>query len=434
MDDGMSSSNSTSVASRGTVKVKKAVYAVGLYWESVDDPSEAVKTARERASNNNSDFFSVFNSTSTTQIGFGQKSQGHKASMPVLAAHVLKGRKDKVLALFDLEDGSFYILGHREDGINPLLERVLGSRDEALDLFEDAKGQDWDELIAPDSFGWSDTIEIKLADALKGRPPVRLRNVNKSSNIIKFGVLGVIVLVGVLGLQKYNQMVEDQRIQQEWADKMAAAKNAVLPGQKEVKVPAPPWEAKVMGPHFLKNCVEDVKEFPLDIPGWNPTDFACKLVGNTPTVAAVLKRGKLGEAGGPITWIEPYVTTKRYKGVVSPSAAGSNDTVSVQWNIEKLPTIPLDVKTISVGKVKSALLTVMEARMTEVHFSLAADQFYRTLSFDFSTKLDPRDFIDVVSAIPGSVIDEMNFNIDTNTWKIKGKAYEQLPLPTNIKK
>ncbi len=436
MDDTPMSSNSGGVANGvGTVKVKRTTYAIGLYWEGVDDPSSAVKTARERAGN--ADFFCVFNANAKTQIGLGQKAQGHKGSMPVLAPHIVKNRKGNFLALFEVDGGGYYILGVRDDGIDPLLERFVASRTEAEELFEDAKGQDWGELIAPDVFNWPDTVEVKIEDCIKGRPPVRLKDVNRSSNIIKFVALGIIVAAGVVGVQKYNEMSEQQRLQDELAAKLAQAKNAVLPNsQEQIKVPPPPWSNQPMGPYFIKACVDDIMSFPLDIPGWNVTDFQCKVEGGSkiPAVAAILKRGKLGDKGGSITWIEPYITDLPYKVSVTPSAAGSNDTVSAQWNILNVPKIPLDVQTAPVNQVKKALLWAFESRMTEVHYTLSADQFYRTITFDFSSTLDPREFIDLIAAIPGGYIDQIDFNISSNTWKIKGKAYEQLPLPTHVQK
>jgi hypothetical protein len=338
--------------------------------------------------------------------------------------------------LFAVE-GGFYILGVREDGINPMLERFVGSREEAMDIFEDAKADNWDEMIAPNAFGWKDTTEIHIDDCLRGRPPARLKDIKRSGSLVKILGLVLIVVVGIFGFQYWQQLAaeDQQRLQDQMDAIRATTADAILPGQQQkVEIPEAPWVNQTLGSHFLKKCVDDIMEFPLDVPGWKVTSFICDNP-MTPVAAAVLTREALGSGGGPINWIEPYVKTKSYVPTVLQNTTGSNDTISAQWELFNgdAPKVPIDQATMPVSKVKTKLVQIMESRFTPVLTSTSAiGDFYMGLDFSFETNLDPRGYLDVLAAIPGAVIEGVEFDLETNIWKIKGKSYEQLPLPTHV--
>jgi hypothetical protein len=434
---GMAEGGNTSAVpsiSKGVIQVNKRNYAVGLYWEGVEDSSDASSHARERA--DDADFYCVYKAPNKTQVGFANRTQGHKTNMPSLAAHIASGRNGRFLALFAVEDG-FYILGVREDGINPLLERFVSSRDEAMDLFEDAKADNWDEMIAPNAFGWKDTTEIHIDDCLRGRPPIRLKDIKRSGYLVKLILLGTLVATCIFGFQLWQQMDAEQqaRFQAEADALKAAATDAILPGQQQkIEIPEAPWVNRTLGSYFLQKCVSDIMEFPLDIPGWKVNNFICENP-RTPVAAAVLTRKALGNGGGPINWIEPFVKAKSFSPKVLQSSAGSNDTISAQWELFEgnSPKVPIDQVTLPVNVVKTKLVQIMESKFTPVLTTTnAIGDFYRGLDFSFDTNLDPRGYLDVITAIPGSVIESIEFDLDTNIWKIKGKSYEQLPLPTTV--
>lgn len=418
---------------RGTIKVKNTTYAVGLYWEGVEAGSNVAAQARERA--DNADFFCVFAVPNKTQIGYGNRSQDHKGNMPALAAHIAAGRSTRFLAAFQVEDG-YYILGVREDGINPLLERFIASREEAIELYQDAKSEDWDEMLAPDSFGFQDTTEEHIENCLRGRPPVRLKDVKRSKSYAKYLGVAILVVVGIFGFQWYEKIQADAELQAKIQADFEAAANRVLPNQQpKIEIPPVPWENKVLGSQFLKKCVDDVMQFPLDVPGWTVTGFICENA-SSPTAAATLTRAPLGQGGGPVTWIAPFVETKSYKPSIGYSSTGSANLVSAQWGLfngANLPKVPLDQVTIPVNQVRTKLLQIMEARFTPVTLS-ATDmgQFYRSLDFSFETKLNPLGYLDVISAVPGAIIEGVDYSLENNIWKIRGKSYEQLPLPTQV--
>ncbi len=422
----------------GALKIGKTEYAVGLFWDKAQDGTKIDKAAREKAAQINADFYAVRSAT-VTQFGLGERSLGHSANMPSLAAHVANSRTGQFLALFEVP-GGYYILGVRHDGINPQLERYIADRQEATVLFEDFSPLNWDEKFAPESFGWPDTVPLRIEDALIGRPPVRLKEVKRHSSVVKLGAIGLLIGVGILGKVYWDKTQADADFQRSLQEQMEQAKNAVLPNNEpKIEVPRPPWENKVAGAAMLDLCVRQVGKFPLDIPGWNVTGFTCQNPDDPVGVAAFTRYGALGKRGGPVTWIMNFVNPEGYKPSLVTSGNGSSDQVSAQWMLYKAgeaPKYTADQTTISIGKIREALLKLMENRMTTVQFGVPpeANDFYRGTTFEFSTKADPRDYLDIISLIPGVIIDEMTYTLSDKTWKVKGKAYEQLPLPVNAKK
>lgn len=434
-DETRMASSFGSGSTTGVIKVKKTEYAIGLIWETVSDAATAAQTARDRAGN--ADFFCVRSGT-VTQFGLGERKLGHRVNMPSLAAHVAANRAGQFLALFEVANG-YYILAVRHDGINSQLERHIADRHEAVELFEEYSGLDWDEKIAPESFGWPDTTILRLEDCLSGRAPVRLKEVKRKSNVVKLGGLAILVIAGIIGYQVYNKTVadaENARILKEQFDK--ATKN--VPGMKkeEVVVPPPPWERKVAGAPMLNLCVEQILEFPLDIPAWNVTGFTCSNPVDPIAVALISRDKELGDGGGPITWIKNFATPKSYTPELVPDGNGSNNQVSMQWMLYapgKAPKYAADQVVLPVAKVRQNLLSLFEQRMVPIRFgSFSKNDFYAEMSFEFETHFDPRNFLDIIARVPGVVIENVAYTLADNNWKIKGKTYEQLPLPANAKR
>ncbi len=79
-----------------------------------------------------------------------------------------------------------------------------------------------------------------------------------------------------------------------------------------------------------------------------------------------------------------------------------------------------------------AVLLVMESRHTEVSFSPAdSNEFWDGITIEFKTSLSPVSFADVLDAIPGFMLTSLDYQIGDNVYTVKGKAYEQKPLPEN---
>lgn len=411
----------------GVVSVSKREYAVCLAWHGVEQPSKAAAEARQKALD--PDFqanFYCLRKTNTPQFGLGFRTQGHKSNMPSLAAHAAEAKSGSWIGLFEVV-GGYYFLAVRDEAILAESDKFFEDADDARNAFEEFQiGAEWDEAIAPNDFDIPGTRHVKLEDLLDGKPPVRLVEVRSSSNIIRLG-LAVIAVGGlVVGGMMYLNHQEELRLAEEAQQAFIDAQNAIM-GPEPVEIPPMPWEGQRMGAPFVTACVEDILKFPTDIPRWSVKQFFCE----HGTVAAAIDRdGQLGEGGGSLNWISLTVKDFGRGATVIPPAEGSGSLASVQWNIKDTPMIPVDLKTAPVAKMKAALLGQFEERLTPIMFSnVDTTEFWTGFSFHFSTKEDPRGYLDVLGAIPGLIVNSVTYNVDDIEWTIEGKAYEQLPLP-----
>lgn len=414
----------------GVVRILKRDYAVGLIWNAVDQPSKAVTEARQLANSHYQDanFFCVRQS-GTPQIGLGFKIQGHRSGMPSLAAHVAAAKGGNWIGLFEVP-GGYYLIAVRDDGILSECDTFISEEDVARETFETYHSQsDWAESIAPNGFNIPGTTSINIEDILEGRPSVKLKDVKRGSSLVKI-LLGIgFITLFLFGLMFYMERVEEERLYALQEELARQASSVLSQGEEEIVIPAMPWEGKLMGTHFLQKCHEGVMKFPLNLAGWNVSQFICE--GGSVTVT-VNRAGPLGEGGGSINWLSKQVTTDDFKPMVNPSPEGSGQMARVAWSLGSIPYIRVDLETASISKMKKALLQVLEERFTPVRFTEAdSNEFWLGFAFQFETDESPLSFLDVLSALPGVILDRIIYSVEEDVWKIEGKAYEQLPLPEN---
>lgn len=434
----------------GVVKVARRDYAVGLQWNTLQEPSRAVEEARTFAQQPAvaADVFGVRQSANP-QFAVGFRSYGHKANLPSLAAHAARAKGGSWIGLFEVA-GGYYLLGVRDDAIISEFDRFFDDQQAAIQAFESFSYMAWDDIVAPAALKLGQKSTTTLETLLTGKPPVKLQDVKRTSPIVKIVLAlaaGVAIFVGVssyMDAQKQAEIDEQARILAEQAAQ-------IISREPEVEPPPPmPWEGKMHGAKFLEKCVSDIRNFRLSVPGWTVNDFFCEEQGSTGLAAAALDRkGEVGMGGGSLNWIakytaregfEPSLTPKGGQPLIIPPSEGSGTRVSVQWSIDGIDVHPVDIKTIPVGKVRLSMLQIFEDRATAIKFSSASQEsppnpqnwrYWNGLGFDFTTQLDPLAFGDVLSAIPGVLITNVKYSVSTNTWSIKGEAYEQLPLPKN---
>lgn len=413
----------------GVVRVAKRDYAIGLHWNAVEQPTKAAAEARELASSSsfNADYYCV-RAGATPQFGLGFRSQGHKAGMPSLAAHVALAKSGSWIGLFEVA-GGYYLLAVRDDAILSECDRFFSGADEARGTFEDYQGQsDWSESIAPADLDIPGTVPVDIESLLEGKPQVRLREVSRSSNIIRLALAGVAVAGILVGGMFYMNHLEELRLEEEAAANLRNALNAASPDD-QVQIPPMPWEGKKMAVPLVKACVDGVLKFPTDIPRWKVTKIHCD-GGQAAAAAAISRDGGLGNGGGSINWITQQIKDFGHGATVAAPASGSESTVFVGWPLEGVPDIPVDLKTAPLSKMKKVMLEHLEERMVPVTFSDADNnEFWRGFTFRFATKGDPMEFADVIGALPGAMMNSVDYDVEAHEWTLEGKAYEQLPLP-----
>lgn len=445
-DDANGMQDSSSYVMRvGVIRVGKRDYAVGLQWNTLEDPSRAAEEARAYANmpSVSADVFGIRQSSSP-QFAVGFKSYGHKTNMPSLAAHAARAKGGSWLALFEVA-GGYYLLAVREDAIISEFDRFFDDEKAALRAFDEVRYMTWDDIIAPASMKVDQTSFTSLESLLDGKAPVKLQDVKKRSIIITGCVVGFIALGALWGVNSFMDAATKAEIDRKLAETAEQAKSVIKQEPEVEPPPAMPWEGQSQGAKFLEKCVTDIRKFKLSIPGWTVNDFFCRPEGDVAIVAAALTRkGSVEDGGGSINLISRFVARDDFKASLNggPGEAtifapedGSGNLVSVEWRIEGIDTIPLDIKTANVGKVRLSMLQIFEDRRTKVSFSEASKVnaiYWRGLGFSYGSRIDPLSFVDVISSIPGAMVTDVHYTVSTNQWTIKGEAYEQLPPPKKI--
>lgn len=414
----------------GSVRVGKREYAVGLIWHKIDDLSRANAQARALASDENHkyDFFCI-KAGGDPQFGLGNKNLGHKNGLPSLAAQLAHAKPGRWLGLFAV-DGGYYLAAIYDDAILSEADRFFSDAEAAKDEFENLhSGTEWKEAIAPDEFDIPGTVPVSISTLLDDRVVCRLQAVSKRGTLAKVA-LGACLVVGLVGgVNFYLKHLEDIELDRLLAEEAAKARDQIFaPKQDQIVVPDAPWIVHPVASYFVESCVTKIHSFPLDIPGWDVKEFICS--GNT--VAASLDRaGALGKGGGSYNWIKLLVEKEGFKPRIIAPPGGNGNRASVQWGLGELPKIPVDIETLKYHQMMEGLVVVMDERFVPISLADAPENsdFFKGVSFSFSTSDDPRDFTDILSALPGAFVTSIKYDVPSNSWTLEGQAYEQLPLP-----
>lgn len=426
--------SSTPSPIRGTVKVGKTEYAVDLQWETPQDPAKAAKEAREYASRQSDrpDFFCVRKGVKT-QFGLGYASMGHKTNLPSLAAHICQGKGASFIALFEVEDG-YYLLAVRDDTILSDAERFIGNLGEASQEMIRLIGQyDFPEIIAPASLEIDGARDLTLRSVLSGSTSVRLKDVKRSAGYIKIGLAAVIAGLVLVGGKVYWDDIKQAQIDADFKAQFEAAQEKVGLAEPKVEIPKMPWDGELMGARVLEACYKEIQKFPLDLPGWTIEAVDCRPAGGSASVGVVVRRDQSMDDGGA-TLLDAMQMVK-FNGIdpiLTHQQNGSSGPFGFQWSVGGLPRIPVDIKTEKKADIIQSVMLIMESRHTEVSFSPAeAADFWDGVNIEFKTSLSPLSFADVLDAIPGFMLISLEYSIEDNIYTVKGKAYEQKPLPEN---
>jgi hypothetical protein len=422
----------------GTLRIGKTHYAVSLIWQEADDDTDPAAAARSVAADTsvNGDFLVL--RPQSRQFGIGHKDKSHAKGMPSLGAHIAESRRGTQaswLGLFEVE-GGFYVIAVRDELILAQTDRFYademharGELDNLLNL------DDWGETFAPVGFEIENSTDKSLVQLLAGKPP-RLRDIDKMGGMAKWGV-GLILLLLIIGGGLYYQnhlaevaaeVAENERIEQ---------LRAALPGgQATVPVPPMPWEDRPTATAYLDACMAAMHKAVLDFPGWKPDKIECD--ANANVKLDILRATSLEGGGGTVNWI-------RWTLDKSPSLAGASilpqgpDGATITWTGGKMENYPPDLnpRAPDIGKSRFYLQSWFEEAFTTITFPKAAqNDFFRTVSFTFTTQYEPTKFSSILGKVPGLTIEKVTSDLKRFplTYQVEGSVNEQLPLPKNARR
>lgn len=423
------------------VRVGSKNYAVGLIWADVEDKAEAASEARAAAARPDSDADLFCVRQLGAQYGLGSRTSGHQKNMPSLGGLIADSRsamQGSLVGLFELKDGSFYLIVVRDGMILGLGDKVFVDESRARSAFEDVlRLSDWAEIYAPESMGFANSQEIDLEGLTKSGKAPRLTDVDRVSGVIKWGGVALVALAVVFGGLFYMNHLNEVEYQEEMR-RLAEAAARQLPGRSEqvVEVPPMPWEGKFVAAQYLPACAQAMKQAVLAIPGWKPLRIECD--GNGRNVTMTIERlAGLGSGGGTINWVRWALDRSAIKSA-SATPTGQ-DTVAISWQIpgtldQYKPE--LDQAPPPIGESRRYVQSWLEETFTPVVFPTSGgNTFFDSVSFRFETPYDPSRFGAIIGKVPGSTITKVAIDLRQQPYRyqVEGALHYQKPLPPEMK-
>ena len=161
---------------KNLIKVGKVDYAVGLFWQPLQDVDDPIPEIRETMEADVGTNLYTIHYGRAPQYGIGRTDKGHKEGQPAGAIAVLDSLSDKssFVAVFKVDEGWWFLVA-RNDLILPEEDILYRTEQEAKDAFYSMMAvPDWGYKIAPSSWNIDDTEEMQAEDLLKNGLQVRL--------------------------------------------------------------------------------------------------------------------------------------------------------------------------------------------------------------------------------------------------------------------
>ena len=427
----------------GSVVINDVKFAIGLVWLHDDKIGEsASSTLAKKAAQNYRDvdlYASLPNEGA--QYALGSTKAGHVKNSYSLAATIANTLQGSILGAFEVE-GGLYIIAIQPDGIlstsDVLFTDPIQAQQEFLDTLNAGR---WDQKFCPASWEIEGTKASKLDEILLDAPlSGKLKQVSNKKLIIQVCAT-LAFFISVYSMHEYYtawqeaqlEIAEAERKSREAAEERAARLAAAK------ALPPYAWNDKLYGAHSLALCVEGILGAPVNVPGWRATDLSCTGQG---AVAMSVAR----QPGATVNWIGASLNQDGFRPSVRQINAGNAE---ISWSIPlgSLPRYPNNAATGSSEQAMRYLVTNFEEIYVPITAKISEGQpvqipdirnpsrtqsvvLSRSLSYEFSTSLDPRDFLELLTPLQVMTIDRVSLSLRDWKWKVEGQIHEKLYDPT----
>ncbi len=425
------------------ITVGKNKYAVGLFWQPLQDVDDPIPEIRETMeADAGSDLYCIHYGRAP-QYGVGKKSKGHAEGMSVGGISVLDALSDKssFVAVFKTPEGWWFVAA-RNDLILPEEDVLYRDEAQAKDAFFSMMAvPDWGYKIAPAEWHIDGTEEIELADLLKNAFQVRLVSLSaaRGTKILLAIAALILVVVGVIVYfiftlydRAATQPMKIEPVQPQ------AAIQTVEPTREEEK----PWEKLVEVNPFLNRCWNYSYQLKsMTIPGWSLNQIVC-----TPTGITTGWQMSWSKAGR-VAWMQSAYEEYKFKDIeLNINESGTSATAAIKYN--DLPIVA-STPTLSIARIRRELTDISQALSMRISMSVgevtvaapapqqpqpgqpaSQGKTYKYMSFSFTSAMDPpawESFLDKFSALE---IVKITYNPRsesalTENWSYEGRIYEK---------
>ena len=414
------------------IKVGGKSYAVGLFWQPVQDEKNFMKEVREAVR-------SVLPAAnlvctrrgSAPQYGLGMTLSRQKAGMPAGAAAVANALRDKssAVAVLKVDEGWWFItirnnLILAEEDV--VYEKEAAARDAFVSMLSIP---DWGYRIAPASWDIEDTVELAAGALLaKGAGGTELKTIRGEVNVRLLLGLALAAGVGLAWWQRHD--AEQRRKQLEYEEILAEAQEAEEEEDPSLAHIPAPYENLMDPLDFAKKCTILVSNTFHPLPGWSLVQATC-----TEREMAASFRRTYGTAG----WIFDAKDFGRLPGEMELKATDSSYN-SILGSI----AIPM-VRRAAVPPLYDK--PTIQKRMSDVFQSLRIDNFrFEDKTETRSNPRDPQDkksfsytlftftdvmwrqpiyWVNVLAEMKSVEISTIKWDNTNKKWTYEGKIYEK---------
>jgi hypothetical protein len=264
-------------------------FAVGLLWARAEDADHVDAEAKERARSEQlqADLYIVL-AGELTQYGLGKLALGHTAGLSAGAAMLAEADARDVLAVYPLDDGSFWLVATRAGCVDAQTDFVYRDEEEAQIQLRDLLGQQvWDRVMAPagwridgaeppdlDLFAFPGSHKLKPA---RSQAAYWLSFLTRSSKEVRSSSLRMLMVPALVLLATGGGIGTKWYLS--WKAEQDALERARVQRELEAKRAREnrPWEKQIPSSAALAVCEHAALSAEAVIPGWYMERAVCDL-------------------------------------------------------------------------------------------------------------------------------------------------------------
>lgn len=430
-----------------TITVGKAKYAVGLFWQplqDVDDPIPEIRGTME--TDVGSDLYCIHYGR-VAQYGLTKKANGAKEGQAAAAISVLDALSDKssFVAVFKTQEGWWFVAA-RNDLILPEEDVLYANEADAKDAFFSMMAvPDWGHKIAPAEWKIDDTEPLVLEELIRKAFQVHLVSLSAARGtkillalalLVLFIVGAIVFLIFHLYERKTTPSINIAPIE-ELAGKIGG--EPIIPANAEEK----PWDKIPDVNSFLERCWDySYRLKSLTIPGWSLGNIVC-------TKENITTEWKMTwTKGGRFAWFTTAMTElSEFKQIATQvNEAGNLATASIAFSQLPIANTQLTGPRYTVIQLKQEITDIAQALSMNISMQVqeiavggsnspqqggaSGVTTYKYLSFSFSSPMDPPSWEAFFDKFPGLEIVKVQYNPQaesalTENWSYEGRIYEK---------
>lgn len=439
VNESQTNQDTTNVTERpeklGTIVIDGTVYAVGLMWQSLQNPDDYLPEIREIIETDPSLDLYCVRQASTSQYGVGRKMMGHREGQPSAAAAVATAYADKtsVCAVFRVKEGWWFV-SIRNDLILSEEDRLfLREEDAQRAFFSMMAVPDWDIKIAPAEWQIDGAEQVALGELVKSVYKVRLSELSAAKRT-QYLLGTAIVVIALIILVVYL-------IRSLWSNVFTPKKIINVPAPEIIKPVEPvpekpkPWEKLPDTAVFLYKCWNNAYQLNnLFIPGWRLGTVVCTPQGITTGWS------KSWGAGGRAAYFRAAIDEYRISRInIQMNETGTSATGSITFS--DLPTVA-SAPSLTPEQLQREFVDITQATNLPIQYSKQTvldppnnpdgsvppnQQQYTYYGFSITSGYSPDDWKPFFDKFSGLELLKVEYNpaveANNNKWKYEGRIY-----------